>query len=50
MKAVKDLKYLQFSYKGNSENQSTFSTAKRLASFFASTMDTLHNTINGYEI
>ena len=35
-------------------NQSTVSTAKRLASLFwyliASTIDTLHNTINGYEI
>ena len=34
--------------------QSTVSTAKRLASLFwyliASTIDTLHNTINGYEI
>ena len=33
-------------------NQSTVSTAKRLASLFliTSTIDTLHNTINGYEI
>ena len=35
-------------------NQSTVSSAKRLASFFGylipSTIDTLHNTINGYEI
>ena len=35
-------------------NQSTVSIAKRLASLFcyliASTIDTLHNTINGYEI
>ena len=35
-------------------NQSTVSTAKRLACLFwyfiASTIDTLHNTINGYEI
>ena len=35
-------------------NQSTVSTSKRLASFFlykiASTIDTLHNIINGYEI
>ena len=35
-------------------NQSSVSTAKRLASLFwyliASTIDTLHNTINGYEI
>ena len=35
-------------------NQSTVSTAKRLASLFwyliASTIDTLHNTLNGYEI
>ena len=35
-------------------NQSTVSTAKRLASLFyyliASTIDTLHNSINGYEI
>ena len=36
------------------KKQSTVSTAKRLASLFwyliASTIDTLHNTINGYEI
>ena len=32
------------------KNQSTVSTAKRLASLIASTIDTLHNTINGYEI
>ena len=36
------------------ENQSTVSTAKRLASLFwyliASTIDNLHYTINGYEI
>ena len=36
------------------KKQSTVSTAKRLASFLwyliASTIDTLHNTINGYEI
>ena len=35
-------------------NQGTDSTAKRLASLFwyliASTIDTLHNTINGYEL
>ena len=33
-----------------SNNQSTDSTAKRLAYLIALTIDTLHNTINGYEI
>ena len=33
----------------NKMNQRTVSTAKRLASL-ASPIDTLHNTINGYEI
>ena len=31
-------------------NQSTDSTAKRLAYLIALTIDTLHNTINDYEI
>ena len=39
---------------GKKVNQSTVCTAKRLASLFcnliASTIDTLHNTITGYEI